>query len=49
VNSKHERGEEISIRNVGRYEKTPVRRPRLKWEDNVKIGLKNGLEWIHLD
>ena len=33
-------------------EKGPLRRPRLRWEDNIKMGLQGmgcgGMDWIEL-
>jgi hypothetical protein len=39
---------------VGKTEgKRPLRRPRLSWEDNIKMDLEkigwNGVDWINLD
>jgi hypothetical protein len=32
--------------------KRPLRRPRYRWEDNIKMGLREigcvGVDWIHL-
>jgi hypothetical protein len=42
------------IRNVynilaGKPEgKRPVRRPKHRWEDNIKVDLKEGVGWIHV-
>jgi hypothetical protein len=38
---------------VGRHEgKSPLGRPRCKWEDNIRMDLKErmweGVDWIHL-
>jgi hypothetical protein len=38
---------------VGQYErKRPLRRPRRRWEDNIRLGLREiawkGVDWIHL-
>jgi hypothetical protein len=38
---------------VGKHEGTrPLRKPRHKWEDNIKINLKEirleGVDWIHM-
>jgi hypothetical protein len=34
---------------VGKLEgKRPLRRPRRRWMDNIKIDLKDGMDWIDL-
>jgi hypothetical protein len=37
---------------VGRPEGRPLRRPRRRWEDNIKMGLEEvgwrGMDWIEL-
>lgn len=40
----------ISVEKPAR--KTPLKRPRLRWEDNIKVGLREidleGVDWIRL-